>query len=197
MDSVILEINSRGLHRYEPIQTGTTSIGRALDNDIILSDPTVAPHHLKILRHADNSLELVNLAVVNPTRVDGQPIDTLSIQGLPISIETGRVQARLLHRDHPVAPTRPLAGNGNRRHLFGHAYWALLLVLMCLLVSGLDFFLNSYNSFKWGELFKYLLRETILTIGGFVLALSILERLLVNRWEVRQLLTSVCLLFLL
>jgi hypothetical protein len=197
MDSVILEINSRGLHRYEPLQTGITRIGRALDNDIILSDPTVAPHHLKIVCHADGSIELINLAAVNPTRVDGQPIDSLTIQGLPVQIVAGRVQAQLLPRDYAVAATRPLAGTGNRGHLFGHVRWALVLVLMCLLVGGLDFFLGSYNSFKWSDLLKFLLRETVFTIGAFVLVLAILERLLVNRWEIRQLLTSVCLVYLL
>jgi len=197
MDSVILEINARGLHRYEPIQPGITRIGRALDNDIILSDPTVAPHHLKIICHADQSIELINLAAVNPTRVDDQPIDSQTFRGLPVQIAVGRVQARLLPRDYPVAATRPLAGNDNRAHLFGHVGWALLLVLLCLLVGGLDFFLGSYNSFKWSELLKFLLRETVFTIGAFVLVLAILERLLVNRWEIRPLIISVCLVYLL
>jgi hypothetical protein len=197
MDSLILEISARGLDRYEPVKFGTTTIGRALDNDIILSDPTVAPHHLKIVQHSDQSIELTNLAEINPTQVDRQPIDTSVIGTLPVTIEIGRVQLRLLARDHAVAATRPLAASRSNRHPFGHAYWALILVLICLLVSGTDFFLNSYNTFKWSDLLKYLLRETILTIGGFVLALSILERLLVNRWEIRQMLTSVCLIYLL
>jgi len=197
MDPVILEINLRGLHRYESIPRGATSIGRALDNDIILSDPTVAPHHLEILRHDDDSIELVNLAAVNPTRVDGQTIDRLPVRRMPLQLEAGRVQARLLPRDHPVEETRPLAGNGNRGHLFGHVGWAMLLVLLCLTVAGLEFYLGSYNSFKWGDMLKYLLRETVLTIGAFVLVLSVFERLLVNRWEIRQLLTSVCLVYLL
>ena len=197
MDSIVLEISVRGLHRYETIRPGVTRIGRALDNDIILSDPTVAPHHFKIICHPDDSIELINLAAVNPTRVDDQAINSRSIQQLPVQIELGRVQAQLLPRDHPVAPTRPLAGKGNGRHLFGHARWAMLLVLACLLVGGLEFFLNIHNSFKWIDLLKFLLRETILSIGAFVLALAILERLLVNRWEIRQLVTSVCLVYLL
>jgi hypothetical protein len=197
MDALILEINTRGLHRYEAVRSGTTTIGRALDNDIILSDPTVAPHHLQIVQQADESIELVNLTTINPTRFDRQTFDTQVIGKLPVALEIGRVQATLQSREQPVAATRPLAANRSHRHPFGHAYWALLLVLACLLVGGLDFFLSSYNSFKWGDLLKHLLRETIVTIGGFVLALSILERLLVNRWEIRQLLTSVCLIFLL
>jgi len=197
MDALILEINTRGLHRYEEIRSGTTTIGRALDNDIILSDATVAPHHLQIVQHADDTIELINLTAINPTRVDRQTIDIQVIGKLPVALEIGRVQVTLLPRDQPVAATRPLAGNLSHRHPFGHAYWALLLVLACMLVSGLDFFLASYNSFKLGDMLKHLLRETIVTVGGSVLALSILERLLVNRWEIRQLLTSVCLLFLL
>jgi len=197
MDALILEISARGLHRYEAIGSGTTTIGRALDNDIILSDPTVAAHHLKIVQHADNSIELINLAAINPTQLDQQTIDTQVIEKLPVSLEIGRVQATLQSRGQPVAATRPLAANRSPRHPFGHAYWALLLVIACLLVSGLDFFLNAFNTFKWSDLLKFLLRETVLTIGGFVLALSILERLLVNRWEIRQMLTSVCLIFLL
>jgi len=196
MDSLILEISTRGLHRYEPIDDEVTTLGRALDNDIILSDPTVAPHHLKIIRHQDGRLELINLAVVNPTRVGTRPIDTRELTRLPVDIEVGRVQPQLLARDNPVAETRPLAGNGRRGHLFGHPYWAILLALTCICVDALDFYLNSYNSFKWSDLLKYLLRETVLTIGAFVLALSILERLLVNRWEMKQMLTSVSLVYL-
>ena len=197
MAALILEISTRGLHRYVDIKSGVTTIGRALDNDVILSDPTVAPHHLRIVRHEDESVELINLAEVNQTRVDSRPIDTKRILQLPVSFEAGRVSLQLLPRDYPVAATRSLAGSGRPTHLFGNAYWALLLALLCLLVGGLDFFVNAYSSLKWSDLIKYLLRETVLTIGGFVLALAILERLLVNRWEIRQLLTSVCLVYLL
>jgi len=197
MDALILEISTRGLHRYEALKSGTTTVGRALDNDIILSDPTVAPHHLQIVQHADDSVELINLTAVNPTRLDRQSIDTRVIGKMPVALEIGRVQVTLQSRQQPVAATRPLAGNRSHRHPFGHAYWALLLVLACLLVGGLDFYLGSHNNFKWGDFLKHLLRETTVTIGGSVLALSILERLLVNRWEIRQLLTSVCLIFLL
>lgn len=196
METLILEINTRGLHRYYPITGEVTTIGRALDNDIILSDPTVAPHHLKVIRYGDDSLEIVNLAEINPTRVRGRVVTSTVSSQLPLPLEIGRIHATLLPRDHAVAATRPLAGNGRRSHPFGHAYWAFVLVLACIVVGGLDFYLNSYNAFKWGELFKHVLRETVLTLGGFVIALAVLERLLVNRWEVRQLVTSVCLVYL-
>ena len=197
METLILEISTRGLHRYQQIDREVTTIGRALDNDIILSDPTVAPHHLKIIRYGNSSIELVNLTEVNPTQVNNQRLQSMVTEKLPIKLEIGRIQAQLLPRDYAVAHTRSLAGNGHGNHLFGHVYWTVLLVLACLFLGGLEFFLNSYNSVKWSDLLKYVLRETVLTIGVFVLALSILERLLVNRWEIKQLITSVCLVYLL
>lgn len=197
MAALILEISTRGLHRYQSIEREVTTIGRALDNDIILSDPTVAPRHLKIIRYGDNSIEIVNLTDINPTRINGQKQASLVTEEFPVSLEIGRVHAQLLPHDIAVAETRPLAGGGRRSHLFGHASWAVILVLICLVFGGLEFYLNSYNSFKWSDLLKYVLRETVLTIGAFVLALSILERLLVNRWEIRQLVTSISLIYLL
>ena len=136
MDSMILEIGTGGLHRYEPIRATRTTVGRALDNDIILSDPTVAPHHLQILCLEDGSVELVNLAEVNPTRVDGRRVDRHIPSRLPLAIDIGRVRVRLLSRDQPVAATRPLAGGGNRRHLFGHALSLVKMLLEVLQIQN-------------------------------------------------------------
>ncbi len=196
MEPLILEIATRGLYRYHRIDGDVTCIGRALDNDVILSDPTVAAQHLKIIRHDDNSLELVNLAEVNPTRFEHKQIDSLVTSELPLNLELGRVKIRVVPADHAVAPTRPLAGEGRPNHLFAHTGWAVILAFACLILGAIEFYLNTYNSYKWIDLAKYLLRETVLTIGLFVLGLAILERLLVNRWEIKQLLISVSLLFL-
>ena len=116
MEPLILEITTRGLHRYHRIDNEVTTIGRALDNDIILSDPTVAPHHLKIIRYGDDSVELVNLTEVNPTRVGRKRIDSLVSEKLPVDIELGRIHAQLLAQDQAVAATKPLAGKGHGTH---------------------------------------------------------------------------------
>lgn len=195
MEALILEITTRGLHRYHAIDSDVTTIGRALDNDIILSDPTVAPHHLKLIRYGDDSIEIINLAEVNPTKIERRRIDSEVVSRLPLQLEIGRVHAQLMKRSHPVAATRPLAGNGDS-HLFGHVAWAFLLVLACLVVGGLQFYFSAYTSFKGADLAKFILRETVLTIGGFVLVLAVLERLLVNRWEIKQLVISICLVYL-
>ena len=71
MDTLILEIKTQGLHRHHVIDKLHTRIGRAFDNDIILSEPTVAPYHLEIIRDDDGNIELHNRADVNPARFDG------------------------------------------------------------------------------------------------------------------------------
>ncbi len=197
METLILEVATRGLYRYFPIEREVTTIGRALDNDIILSDPTVAPHHLRLTRAADGGLDIDNLTAVNPARIARQKIDSVRVDKLPLELELGRVRARLLPRDHAVAPTRPIAGDERASHLFGHASWAVALVVTCLLAGALEFYFNAYNSFKWTDPIKFMLRETVFTLGALILALAVLERLLVNRWEIKQLVISACLVYLL
>src|ERR1700687_6158593 len=50
-----------------------TTIGRALDNDIILLDPTVSREHARIVLDAGR-WHIVNLTVHNVVRVNGRPV---------------------------------------------------------------------------------------------------------------------------
>ena len=62
-----VEVLARGgevLHRI-PIAGFPVTVGRAYDNDVILDDPYVAPHHLRIDLEADGSLRAVDLGSRN------------------------------------------------------------------------------------------------------------------------------------
>lgn len=196
MEPLILEIKTRGLHRYHALDKSELSIGRALDNDIILSDPTVEPYHLKILRDDAGKVELQNLASVNPARFNNREEDKFISAELPIEFSLGRISARILSRSHRVAETKSLASGGRMWHLYGHWGWAVLLLGLCFLAGGLEFYFNSYHTLKWGDLLKYVFRESVLGIAAFVFTLSILERLLVNRWEIKPVIISVALVYL-
>ncbi len=196
MEDLILEIKTPGLHRYYAINKEFTRIGRAFDNDIILSEPTVAAHHLQIHRHGDE-IRLENFASVNPTQFDSNSRVDMSDSALPTEFKLGRISARLLRRDESVSETRPLAGNGRSFHLFDNAIWAFLLPVICLIVGGLNYYLDSHSLLKWGSLFASLLRDTALSLTGYIVALAIIERLLVNRWEARLVTICVCLAYLL
>jgi len=197
LEPLIIEIKTRGLHRYHAFDKPELSLGRALDNDIILSDPTVEPYHVKIQRHEDGKIELQNLAEVNPAQFNGCQDDMYSTTNLPIHIHMGRISASILPRNQRVAATKSLAGNSGSNHLFGHPLSAVLLLVLCILVGSLEFYFTSYNIFKWEDLIKFVFRETLLSIAAFVFTLSIFERLLVNRWEIKLITISVALIYLL
>lgn len=197
MEPLILEIKTRGLHRYHVLDKSELNIGRALDNDIILSDPTVEPHHLRILLDNEGQIELQNLANVNPAKLVNPQQDKFTSAMLPIEFGLGRISARILSRNHRVEATKSLAsGDSQMKHLYGHWGWAVLLLMLCFLTSGFEFYFSSYNTLKWDELLNFVFRESVLSIAAFVLSLSILERLLVNRWEIKPVIISVALIYL-
>ncbi len=196
MDALILEINTQGLHRYHVIDKPRTRIGRAFDNDIILSEPTVAPYHLDIICDNDGNIELHNLADVNPALFNGQAEQSVTLNTLPININLGRVGARILLPHQPVADTKTLAGNGRSRHLFSHAVWGILFIALCLIASSVDFHSHSFTNYKWDALAKFVARDTALYLAGLVFFLAILERLIFNRWEVKPLIVVISLTYL-
>jgi len=196
LEPLILEIKTRGLHRYHALDKSEISIGRALDNDIILSDPTVEPHHLKILRDNEGNIELQNLASVNPVNIINRQGDKFTAAALPIEFNLGRISAQVVSPDHRVAETKSLSNNGFLEHLFGHWGWAVLLLALCFLAAGLEYYYTSYNALKWDNLIKYVLKESAFSIAALVFTLSILEHLLVNRWEIKPVIVSVTLIYL-
>lgn len=197
MEALMLEVKTRGLHRYFKLEQTVTRIGRALDNDIILSDATVAAYHLRITRDDDGRITLENLAEVNPTKINDVQQNHLETTQLPVKLQLGRVVANILPRDHAVAATRSLAGHGRGFQLFRHGSWAILLPLVCLLIGGLQFYLASFSNLKWDALFGYVIRETAVNLALYIIVLSVIERLLVNRWEVKLVTICVSLTYLL
>ncbi|HZP94550.1 MAG TPA: FHA domain-containing protein [Burkholderiales bacterium] len=83
------------------------TIGRAYDNDLILDDPFVAPHHLRIERRDDGALELVDLGsrnglyLVEPL----QRVTRLAL-GADQRVRVGHTQLRLREANFPVEPER-------------------------------------------------------------------------------------------
>lgn len=50
------------------------TIGRNLDNDVVLDDPTVGRCHAKVIRHDDGHFSIVDLASTNGVYVNGRRI---------------------------------------------------------------------------------------------------------------------------
>lgn len=88
-------------------------VGRAYSNDIVLTDPYVAPQQLRIYRLGVDANEVgwyINvLDVTNPVLVNGEPLEAPTATVQPgDTITVGRTQMRLYSDEHPVEPTRKL-----------------------------------------------------------------------------------------
>jgi hypothetical protein len=115
-------------------------IGRALDNDVVLADPHVAPHHLRIdagdaadADAGDAGLQLVvgdtrNGVQLGALRLAAGEARPLPASGGAIELGLGRTTLRLRLPGHTLAAELPLAAVvPGRRHA---AQMALALLLM-------------------------------------------------------------------
>ncbi len=91
------------------------TLGRAMDNHIVLDDPFVAAHHARIEALPEGGLQLVVLPTTNGVRVDGRPLSTgeslvLPVEGAALQIGASALRLRLPAETLP--PERPLPTRG-------------------------------------------------------------------------------------
>ena len=123
------------------------SLGRALDNDIVLDDPHVAAHHAKLELAEDGRIALRVLASCSGVRLGGRPVDAHTPLSLPADgalLLMGTTQVRLRLPGEVLAPERLLAdhagGSITRTLLLGAALMALLCAQHAVsLDPGADF----------------------------------------------------------
>ncbi|MBX3606650.1 MAG: FHA domain-containing protein [Piscinibacter sp.] len=111
-------------------------IGRALDNELPLADPHVAPHHLEIapgeaglvlqVRDSDNGVQL------GARRLRRGESETLRETGEPPELVLGRTRLRLRLPGHALAPERPLEREASGRRRFGPTLIAAFVLLLGL-----------------------------------------------------------------
>ena len=112
----------------ERIEAAEARIGRAFDNDVVVDDPHVAPHHLRIHRGADGELVAEDLGSLNGLyREHGAERATrLQLASNP-GIRIGRTVLRVHDAAHTVPAEKPLTPPR------AHARWAMGLGAALLL----------------------------------------------------------------
>jgi hypothetical protein len=134
-------------------------VGRALDNDVVLADPHVAPHHLSV-SPGDAGLvlqvgESFNGVLAGDRRLRGGEQLALADGLVPEDWTVGRTHLRLRLPGHAVAPELPLAAAATRARRFGPTLIAFVALFAAL----------SFNT--WLETDPDLLARTL---GGMLLA---------------------------
>jgi pSer/pThr/pTyr-binding forkhead associated (FHA) protein len=121
----------------ERIEGGEARIGRAFDNDVVVDDPHVAPHHLRIYRGEDGELVAEDLGSMNGLYPEhgAQRVTHLPLAGQH-GIRIGRTTLRVHDSAHPVAAEKLLTPPR------AHAQWAAGLGVALLLALALLDWLN-------------------------------------------------------
>jgi hypothetical protein len=117
----------------ERIEAPEARVGRAFDNDVVVDDPHVAPHHLRIFRGEDGELVAEDLGTLNGLYSEhgARRVTRLPLAKEP-GIRIGRTTLRVHDAAHPVAAEKALTPPR------AHAAWAaglggaLLLALLLL-----------------------------------------------------------------
>lgn len=181
MAKIILEVKTRGLSQYHRLDQFPVSVGRALDNDIILSDPAVSPHHMRISQAEDGSLSVQNLSQENGTLLEGQKLSDEPVAlPVPSHLTLGGRKINLLSDEMTVPPTNLLKFSG----LFCFAskpVWSIILFVLCSFALFADKYTSTFlNKSTWFYLSDVLINLGILT--AFALVLSLVTWVASHRW---------------
>jgi hypothetical protein len=121
-----------------PVHAAEARIGRAFDNDVVVDDPHVAPHHLRVFRDEDGELVAEDLGTVNGLFPEhgSHRVPRLSLAKEP-GFRIGRTTLRVRDAAHPVPPEKLLTPPR------AHAAWAgilgAFLLVMLLVLQWLTF----------------------------------------------------------
>lgn len=168
----VIEISARG--QRQPVARRVTgwplTVGRAADADLVLTDPCVAPHHLRIAPDADGVLWVDVLDTRNGARHAGRHHAAGSRfawqPGQPIGI--GPLALELRGADAPLAPEQPW-----HRHSAGQGLLLAAGVLVVLALAAAGAWLGNDQPGQWLRalplLLPSLLALLLLWSGGWAL----------------------------
>lgn len=194
MGKVILETIQRGVHSYHKIESFPLTIGRAFDNDIILQDVTISPHHL-IIDEVDGDYQLINLSQENGTKLEGKVLGDEAVKlEIPAHFQISSLKARLLPTDMPVEDTYVQSCNG-LFCFFSSPVWAVMLFLATVAL----FFLERYLETPVAKEPLYYVSNvlpSVWTLLGIAVVISGITRISTHRWEIIPALSIASLVFL-
>lgn len=111
----LIELHERDgrIGRVVDVHQWPLTLGRAMDNDVVIDDPHVAAHHATLVLGEDGRLRLWPLPSLNGVRIDGKRSDgeaTLPAGGAELQL--GGTKLRLRLAGEVLAPEVPLAAGG-------------------------------------------------------------------------------------
>lgn len=148
--TTVVEVRGRGgqlLERFRS-KAAQISIGRAFDNELIVEDQYVSPHHLTLVKSGDgwlvNDHDSLNGYERGARR--GRDGEFLQSGG---RLRIGHTELRIFREQHAVPEALPVDGSEVRLARLGrHSAWPLLLLVSLAVFLG-QAYLGSFNEFRW------------------------------------------------
>jgi len=194
MAQIIFETIIRGQSYYHKIGHFPATIGRAFDNDIILQDVTISPHHLVIDKEGDRYL-IRNLSTENGTTLEGKKLGSeAATLEIPASFKLNNLKARLLSTDMPVEETYVQSCSG-LFCFFSSPVWAALLFLATIAFFFIERFLDMPIT-KEPLYYVSNVLPSVWTLLGITVIISGITRISTHRWEIIPAISIASMVFL-
>jgi hypothetical protein len=117
------------------------AIGRALDNDIILDDPFVDPHHGQIVVTSTGDWSYQDLGSENGSMLGKRSISSSALQSTDV-LNLGKTQLQVFAAEHTVPPALSIRNSRQRLLSFNSLPVTIALLLSALLLLMLNIYLN-------------------------------------------------------
>lgn len=151
------------------------TIGRGLDNDVILPDEHVDARHARLFVDDTGRLLLEDLGSVNGIRRPRHKkrIDRTEVESGEVFL-VGRSRLRVFRADHPVPPAVRIRFSEVFLLWLGKPQVAVVLGLLFVLAKVLETWLSTIGEFRWSSVIERNLAEVLL-FGGLALGIYFLS----------------------
>ena len=169
---VIIELISRSrrvIERYH-FTGDSVSIGRAYDNDLIISDPHISPHHAIIRDLGEEGWRLEDLNSKNGIftrrhqRINSQETITSGEE-----LILGKTHLRIFDRLHKVADALSMNPVEKVIQPLSRTPNAIVFILIALAIFGLDSYLDLYVEFEFRHIFMDTMGMMLIATGWALL----------------------------
>lgn len=172
MELVFRIIDQAG-HRHELRRLGgpILRIGRAFDNDLVLTDPTVSPCHAVIEETPDGRVVMRDLDSLNGVYLGGRRRQRVTGETELVSggvYQLGKSRVVVYSTDHPVPETVRIGGTDNAIELLDNPLILAGAVLLAAFIYGAEQWLNMFSGFEWRAV-----ANVLLVVLGSSLAVAI------------------------
>jgi hypothetical protein len=178
------------VRQAHPVHAWPVTVGRAIDNDVVLADPHVAAHHLRLVDATDGGCTVEvgdtrNGASVGAHHHPAGARVAVAAQGAAPLLAAGRTRLRLRLPGHALEPELPLAVPSRRwqsRRLLAAAL--ALLVAVLLLRTWLEADPDVFGRSAGGMVLSFV-ALTMVWCGAWALLSRLFARAAQFGWHLR------------